>query len=179
GSLDSWESDKKQAQLRQQQIVDFFRKFKAYCTQFAPDKPIMLAPNCYQILKALNVYPELLKSVDILCPFGFARMEKDDLTGRDAAMVLQQLCDNANSHLWFDLEAFLFNPDGSLYPRPVDGIISDLKLYSNFEKILCYQYPGIFTSPDMSVTLGGKDAVNLYLNYKKYVDSLNVDSKTK
>lgn len=171
GSLDNWESNKEKAEMRKREMLVFFKSFKTYCTQFAPDKPIMLATNSNQILKAMNTYPELLKSVDILCPFGFSRMEDDDLTGRDAAMVLQKLCDDAHSHLWLDLEAFLFHPEGSLYPRSIEGIISDLKIYCNFEKILCYQYPGIFNSPQMSIPLGGNAAVKLYLDYKKYIDT--------
>ena len=87
----------------------------------------------------MDTYPELLKYLDILCPFGFARMPATDISGKEAADLLQKVCDEANAHLWFDLEAFLFNPDNSLYPRPIEQIIHDLNLFDNFEKILCYQ----------------------------------------
>lgn len=83
-----------------------------------------------------------MEHLDILCPFGFARMPDGDLTGKEAANMLQKVCDEAKAHLWFDLEVFLFNPDNSLYPRPVEEIIRDLNLFDNFEKILCYQFPG-------------------------------------
>lgn len=177
GSLEPWEKDKKKAEIREKEICSFFKEFKSYCVQLAPDKPVMLATNSFYILKAIDTYPQLLSSLDILCPFGFARMPEDDLSGRDAAMVLQQLCDNANSHLWLDLEIFSFDDEGGLYPRPMEEVIGDLERFSNFEKILCYQYPGLLNNPNMSVPLGGQKAVTLYLDYKKYIENLKYGDK--
>ncbi len=149
-------------------IVDFFKEFTAYCRQLAPSKPVMLATNSMGVPEGLDTYPELLKHLDILCPFGFARMPEGDLTGKEAADMLQQLCDDAQSHLWFDLEAFLFNEDTSLYPRPFNEIIRDLTLLDNFEKILCYQFPGVFNDPAMSVRIGEKRTFQLFRDYRKY-----------
>lgn len=123
----------------------------------APAKPIMLATNSMDVPNGKETYPELLKNLDILCPFGFARMPENDLTGKQAATMLQKLCNDAGSHLWFDLEAFLFNEDQSLYPRPIEQIIHDLNLFDNFEKILCYQFPGVFNDPKMSIRVGEKE----------------------
>ena len=96
-------------------------------------------------------------------------MPEGDLTGYESAQTLQKFCDEAGSHLWFDLEAFLFNPDMSLYPRPIDQIVGDLTLLDNFEKILCYQFPGVFNAPEiMSRTVGEERTVELYNNYKEY-----------
>ena len=99
GSLDNWEATTENQMIRKRQIVEFFRAFKAYCNTLAPEKPIMLATNSMGILQGLDTYPALLQNLDILCPFGFARMPEGDLSGKEAATVLQQLCDDAGSHL--------------------------------------------------------------------------------
>ena len=124
-----------------------------------------------------ETYPELLKNLDILCPFGFARMPENDLTGKQAATMLQKLCNDAGSHLWFDLEAFLFNEDQSLYPRPIEQIIHDLNLFDNFEKILCYQFPGVFNDPKMSIRVGEKRTVDLFEGYQKYREKILYNRK--
>ena len=137
----------------------------------------MLATNSMKVPNALDTYPKLLQHLDILCPFGFARMPKNDLTGKEAADLLQELCNNEGSHLWFDLEAFLFNEDRSLYPRPMEDILKDLNLFENFEKILCYQYPGVFSDPDSGFRVGEERTVNLFKDYVKYLKKLRKDLK--
>lgn len=102
----------------------------------------MLATNSMGVLDGADAYPALLQNLDILCPFGFARMPKGDLTGKEAADILQNFCDDAGAHLWFDLEAFLFNPDNSLYPRPIEEIIHDLTLLDNFERYFAISIRG-------------------------------------
>jgi hypothetical protein len=169
GSLDAVEPTEEARRLRKRQIVDFFREFEVHCRNLAPSKPIMLASNSMGVPAGLDTYPQLLRHLDILCPFGFARMPQGDLTGKEAADTLQKLCDDAGSHLWFDLEAFLFNPDGSLYPRNIEGIIGDLTLLDNFEKILCYQYPGVFSDPDATIRVGEEKTERLFYDYKSYI----------
>ena len=70
-----------------------------------------------------------------------------------------------------DMELFLFDKTGALYPRPLDGLLSDLRRFPNFEKILGYQYQGIMCSPKDTVRLGGKEAVTLFNEYKNYMSS--------
>ena len=153
---------------RHKEIADFFREFKKYTATFAPGKPVMLATNSMEVLKGANAYPAMLQNLDILCPFGFARMPQGDLTGKEAADTLQRWCDEAGAHLWFDLEAFLFNPDSSLYPRPIEEIIDDLNSLDNFEKVFCYQFPGVFNHPEASRRVGEKRTVDLYIAYRNY-----------
>ena len=169
GSLDNGESDPEMQDLRKEEMVNFFKDYRKFCHTLAPAKPIMLATNSMQIMKAEGTYPELLEYLDILCPFGFARMPEDDLTGAEAAGQLQKWCDEAGSHLWFDLEAFLFNPDTSLYPRDFNGIMKDLQMFGNFEKILCYQYPGVFNNPEKHPLVGDPRSVDLYDSYMEYL----------
>jgi hypothetical protein len=156
---------------RRQNIVNFFREFQAHCRALAPEKPVMLAPNCWDIRKSLDVYPKLLRHLDILCPFAFHRMPAGDQTGEEAANTLQKLCDEAGTHLWLDMEAFLFTEDNALYPRPVEGLIEDFRRFPNFEKIICYQYPGIFNAPWSRLKPGGPATVKLYEDYQAYLRS--------
>lgn len=169
GSLDNWEATDELRKMRKEEILTFFREFKDFSSSLAPDKPVMLATNSFGINGGLDTYPELLGYLDILCPFGFARMPEGDISGKEAADILQRLCDEAGAHLWFDLEAFLFNEDSSLYPRDIGGIIGDLTMYDNFEKILCYQYPGVFNAPDAKISVGGEKATRLYSEYLDYM----------
>ncbi|WP_199750621.1 DUF4434 domain-containing protein [Gynurincola endophyticus] len=168
GSLDNWETTEEMQQFRKKEMVHFFKEFKSYTTSIAPGKPVMLATNSMEVPKGADTYPELLKYLDILCPFGFARMPENDLTGEQAANMLQKFCDDAGAHLWFDQEVFLFNPDTSLYPRDFEGILHDLNLFKNFEKILCYQYPGVFNDPIETFVVGDTTSLSLFTKYKEY-----------
>lgn len=179
GGLDNWEQQPDMRKKRKADIVNFFKEFKSYCNSFAPGKPIMLATNSFEVPNGMDTYPALLEYLDILCPFGFARMPAGDLTGKEAADMLQEACNKAKSHLWFDLEAFLFNPDNSLYPRPIEEIIHDLNLFSNFEKILCYQFPGVFNDSDMSIRVGEERTIDLFNGYMKYLKELKAKAKNK
>ncbi|MEO6148889.1 MAG: DUF4434 domain-containing protein, partial [Mucilaginibacter sp.] len=164
------------AQARED-IVYFFKEFKAYVNKIAPDKPVMLATNSHNTRGAEDTYRKLLPNLDILCPFGFHRMPATDLTGEQAAAKLQELCNEAGSHLWMDMEIFDFAEGNALVPRSIKGVISDLHRFPNFEKILCYQYPGLLNSPDASIKPGGPNTVKLYLDYKQYLDSIKVPAK--
>lgn len=169
GNLDNWEQSEAKRMQRKKEIVDFFREFRAFCNNVAPAKPIMLATNSMQVPVGIDTYPALLQNLDILCPFGFARMPEGDLTGKESADLLQSLCNTAGAHLWFDLETFLFNQDQSLYPRPMAEIIRDLNLFQNFEKILCYQFPGVFNDPKMSIRVGEERTLELFRDYQRYL----------
>lgn len=170
GSLDCFETDTTKQPMRRRQVLDFFKDFTPFCHQLAPDKPVMFAPNGWGVGRAGNAYAELLTNVDIITPFAFARMPKGDLTGTEAINLLQQFCNQANSHLWLDLEAFLFNDkEGYLYPRPMEQIKSDLDQFSSFEKVICYQYPGVFNDPHASVRVGEPSTVKLFLDYQHYL----------
>ena len=177
GGLDNWEQRPEMRKKRKDDIVNFFKEFKAYCSGFAPGKPVMLATNSFEIPNGMDTYPALLEHLDILCPFGFALIPEGDLTGKEAADLLQKACDEAKSHLWFDLEVFLFNPDNSLYPRPIGEIVRDLNLFDNFEKILCYQFPGVFNDPKMSIRVGEARTIDLFNGYMKYLKELKSKNK--
>ena len=95
GNLYNSEQTYEMQLVRKKEICDFFREIQKYIKKFAPEKPIMLATNSMGVLDGADAYPALLQNLDILCPFGFARMPKGDLTGKEAADILQNFCDDA------------------------------------------------------------------------------------
>jgi hypothetical protein len=175
GTLGHWNGTEDENAKARKEVVDFFRVFRGHVQTLAPDKPVMVARNTYGLRGAEEAYRQLLPHLDILCSFCFHRMPEGELTGEEAANLLQKLCDEAGSHLWMDMEVFLFEEgaegkeSGALIPRPIDGLVSDLVRFTNFEKIFCYQYPGLMTHPDASMKLGGRAAVNLYQDYRNYL----------
>jgi hypothetical protein len=151
------------------EIVAFFREFTPYVRRLAPDKPVLLAPDCRRFRGAEATYRKLLPNLDILCPFGFHRMPGNEPTGEEAARLMQSLCDEAGCHLWMDLETFVFRNGWELHPRAIGGLVSDLTRFSNFEKILHYEFPGMMSGPGMSRQPGGPASVKLYNDYARYL----------
>lgn len=162
---------------RKKELVRFFKEFRAYVRTLAPDKPVMLATNCHGIKNSDGFYSELLKNLDILCPFGFHRMPADDYSGSEAAKILQEYCDQAGCHLWMDLEVFLFADKNALYPRPIEQVITDLLMFDNFEKICCYSYTGLINAGWQSAKPGGERTVTLYNDYRKYLEKVSREEK--
>ncbi|MDQ7949108.1 MAG: DUF4434 domain-containing protein [Pedobacter sp.] len=174
GSLDCFETEPAKQEARRQEVLNFFKSFRPFVKQLAPDKPVMFAPNGWGVGRAGNAYYELLKNVDMISPFAFNRMPEGDLTGKAAIDLLQKYCDETQTHLWLDLEAFLFKEkEGYLYPRPMSEIKYELDHYDNFERVICYQYPGVFSNPKASIQVGENSTIKLFQSYQKYVDSLS------
>jgi hypothetical protein len=162
-----------EARASRAQTVGFFRQFREHCRQMAPDKPILLAPNSHFMKEGEEGWRELLRYCDIVCPFGFHRQPKGDVEGEEVAAWLQKIADEAGAHLWMDLETFVFEkPSGALVPRPIGGLLSDLARVRTFEKVLCFQYPGLMTAPGASAHPGGPETVTLYRDYQNFLDSL-------
>ncbi len=159
-------------EVQRREMVEFFRAFTAHVRRHAPDKPVLLATNPHGLQGAEASYRQLLPHLDILGPFGFHRMPEGDLTGEQAAALLQSLCDEAGCHLWLDLETFVFRNGIELHPRPIDGLLSDFDRFPNFEKILHYQFPGMMSAPEMTRQPGGPASVRLYRDYQAYLRTL-------
>jgi len=164
-------------QRYRKEVIAFFREFQAFARRLAPEKPIMLAPNAHGMMLSQDVWPLVLEHLDIVCPFAFHRMPEGDITGEQSAAIWQAMCDKAGAHLWMDMEAFLFEDNVALVPRPIAGLIQDLQRFPNFEKILCYQYPGIFNSPTTKVQPGGAPTVVLYKDYQNYLETVRPSQK--
>ena len=115
-----------------------------------------------------------MKNLDIICPFGFARPNDrpGELGGKETADLLQRWCDGAGAHLWLDLEVFNFDENYSLYPKTIEDIKKDLLAYSNFEKILCFQLPGVFNDPSMSFRIGQEETLKRFVEYLEYLKEI-------
>ena len=178
GSLDCFETEPAKQEMRRKEVLNFFSEFRPFVKQLAPDKPVMFAPNGWGVARAGKAYYDLLKNVDMISPFAFNRMPEGDLTGKAAIDLLQKYCNDTQTHLWLDLEAFLFNEkEGYLYPRPMSEIKYELDYYNNFERVICYQYPGVFNNPKASIRVGEPSTVKLFEDYKRYADSVDKANK--
>jgi hypothetical protein len=157
------------AKLRYRRELElFFAGLQAQCRRLAPEKPILFAPNTFGLRESHEAWEPILRHVDILCPFGFQRMPADDFTATEAVATWNKICRLSRTHLWMDMEAFDF--DGkALVPREVASMITELRAHPEFEKILCYQYPGLFNAPETHVKPGGEPTVRLYLVYREYL----------
>jgi hypothetical protein len=82
------------------------------------------------------------------------------------------MANQAGAHLWLDLEAFSFEGK-ALVPGDMANIGRDLRRFSNFETVLCYQYSGIFNSPASRLKPGGPPTVTLYGAYRQYLHGMN------
>lgn len=155
----------------EENIIEFFRRFRQFRNRIAPALPVMLAPNCFYIPRARKGWERLARELDIICPFAFNRMNPDDLSGVDAAALLQKIADENGAHLWMDMEAFNISKDLTLLVRDIHSLTEELQTFRSFEKILCYQYPGLFSAPDARLQPGGPETVELYRAYQTYYET--------
>ncbi len=149
-------------------IVDFFHEFREFKNTMNPALPVMLAPNCFYVNRTEETWRKLARELDIICPFAFHRMNPDDLSCAEVIALFQNIVDENGAHLWLDLEVFNFTDDMALYPREVESIVNELLTFENFEKILCYQYPGLFNAPGTRLTPGGPQTVEHFKRYFEY-----------
>lgn len=157
------------------EIVAFFKGFRKFCRAISPEKPVMLAPNTFGLRQAREVWPHVLEHVDIICPFGFGRMPHGDFTGSEAQAVWQTMCRQSGTHLWMDMESFVFQ-GRALVPAPIGAIKQELHRFTDFEEIICYEYSGIMNSPGASIKPGGPRTVVLYREYQQYLQSLGLNT---
>lgn len=152
----------------QQEIVQFFHEFSALRDELSPVMPVMLAPNCFEMNATRETWKKLARELDIICPFGFNRLPPTDLTPEEAAELFREIATQANAHLWMDMEVFEFAEDQALAPRKAEDVAAELEQFSGFEKILCYQYPGLFNAPEATRKPGGPETVKLFQDYSIY-----------
>ena len=69
----------------------------------------------------------------------------------------------------------VFGPDRELYPRPIEEIVKDLQQFPNFEKVLCYQFPGLMNAPWASRQPGGAATVRLYRDFQQFFKTGHVE----
>ena len=150
------------------EMIDFFKEFANFRDTLNPVLPIIFAPNIFYVHQAQERWNELTKYLDIVCPFALQRMPEDDQTADQAVQMLFEITQKNHCHLWFDMEAFDFEPDNALKPRATQELTEELNQYALFEKVLCYQYPGLFNAPSAAKKPGGSATVKAFEAYRKW-----------
>lgn len=148
---------------RWREVVEFFREFKAFVNRLSPTKPVALAPSNYRFQDFEREWSEILKNVDILLPFGFAR-DLESLNIREIADICKKSC----THFWVDMEIFRNPFDNGLIPKHIDELTREIHLYDDIEQIYGYEYTGHLNAPESPHDLGGESAKQLYRDYRSY-----------
>lgn len=148
-------------------IVFFFKEYKDFIKTLTPTKPIAFAPNNIRFHEFLKEWEEILKNVDILIPFGFAR-DPENLNINKIA----ELCEKTGTHFWVDMEMFAWPIDNGLIPKTPEELVKEIRMYDDIEQIYGYQYIGMMNSLDFRYSLGGEKTRLLYREYQKYYKSI-------
>lgn len=155
-------------------IGKFFREFKAYVKELTPTKPVALAPNNINFEHYEREWQTILPFIDILIPFAFAR-DLENLNVLD----IKRICEECDTHMWVDMEVFQNPfPDG-LIPKNYDDLIKEIRIYDDVEQIYGYQFTGLLNPPESKFNLGGKPAVDLYVEYQKYYNNFMKEQNEK
>jgi len=149
------------------EIADFFREFKAYVNSLTPTKPVALAPNNIRFHEFEAEWSEILKNIDILLPFAFAR-DLENLNIKEIAAI----CKKSSTHFWVDMEMFKFPLDNGLIPKDIDELLKEIRIYDELEQIYGYEYTGHMNAPDCPHDLGGNAAKVLYTSYQEYYNKI-------
>ncbi|MGC8931478.1 MAG: DUF4434 domain-containing protein, partial [Dictyoglomus sp.] len=144
-------------------IVKFFEEYKDFVKDLTPTKPVALAPNNIRFHEFLKEWEEILKNVDIVIPFGFAR-DSENLN----IDKITEVCQKTETHFWVDMEMFAWPIDNGLVPKTPEDLIKEIRMYDDVEQIYGYQYIGIMNSPSFRYQLGGEKTRILYNEYHKY-----------
>ena len=145
-------------------IEAFFEEYSAFIHELTPTKPIALAPNNINMHLYKEQWATILKNIDILIPFGFARSHNN-------IQDILEMCSLSGTHLWVDMELFEFPIVDGLVPKSFDEIISEMKNYDALEQIFGFQFTGLMNAPGKSFNMGGAATETLYAEYKKYYKS--------
>lgn len=146
------------------EVPAFFQAFAEFIKELAPTKPISMAPNNIKFHEHPEKWLPTLENIDILLPFAFAR----DLENLNIHQI-KDLCDQANTHFWVDMEIFQFPfEDTGLIPKNFDELLAEIKIYDDVENIFGYQYTGLISNPKRSINLGGKAPQEVFVDYQHY-----------
>lgn len=148
---------------RYKDIADFFREFKLFCRELTPTKPVALAPNNINFQHYEKEWQTILPNIDILIPFAFAR-DLEHLNVLD----IKRICEECGTHMWVDMEIFENPFPNGLIPKGFDELIKEIRIYDDVEQIYGYQFTGMLNPPESPFNLGGKKAVELYVDYEKF-----------
>eukprot|EP01105_Mastigella_eilhardi_P009591 TRINITY_DN2258_c0_g1_i5.p1 TRINITY_DN2258_c0_g1~~TRINITY_DN2258_c0_g1_i5.p1 ORF type:complete len:301 (+),score=76.48 TRINITY_DN2258_c0_g1_i5:554-1456(+) len=146
-------------------MVKFFDTFSAQVHAKNPLHFVAFACNSQDFGNWLFDWERVLKHVDLLLPFGFARDSSFDTLAK-----VEEACEVTGTRLWVDMELFQYpiGPDG-LVPKPVADVINEITdLYPSVQNVVGYEFTGLMDSPYSRLHLGGEAAAQMYTDYLDY-----------
>ena len=147
-------------------VAKFFQEFADYIKELAPTKPISFAPNNIRFHEFVDEWTRVLRNIDIILPFAFAR-DLEHLNIKE----IQSICDTTGTHFWVDMEIFQYPlEETGLIPKSGSDLIKEIRYYDEVENIFGYQYNGLLNNPQRDFCLGEKDTIELYNEYANYLN---------
>ena len=146
-------------------IQNFFQEYKAFVHKLTPTKPVALAPNNIHMDWYREEWRGVLKNLDILIPFAFARSDNN-------IPQIAEMCAETGTHFWVDMEIFTYPIGEGLRPKDCEALIREIRCYDMLEQIYGYQYTGLLNEPGCRMGLGGTDTEELYTAYAAYVQQV-------
>lgn len=149
------------AEERWTEIRDFFKEYKSFIDELTPTKPVALAPNNIHMDQYREPWYEIMKNIDILIPFAFARSENN-------ISQIIEMTKKADTHFWVDMEIFKFPFDEGLRPKEIDDLVKEIRVYDQLEQCYGYQFTGLMNEPGKRMNLGLEETEVVYEEYQKY-----------
>ena len=143
------------------EIQHFMKEFQAFIHTLHPTMPLALAPNNIRMHCYKEQWMPILKHLDIIIPFAFARSENN-------IAQIAEMCKEAGTHFWVDMEIFDFPFDDGLRPKNYEKLIHEIHQYDMLEQVYGYQYTGLLNAPGRRWDLGMEETEELYEKYQAY-----------
>lgn len=162
-------------------FIKYVNEYTAFGKSINPDLKVLIAPYGTNSLIADDKYIGQLEALD--CDIIAYQDEigvRKALPEQTPAFYenLRKAHDKAGrSALWADMEVFEFEGDvykSALYPAAMERIDRQIKSISPYvDEILIYQYQGMFNKPGTIAFCGHPGSIQLYNDYKAWLDKLN------
>ncbi len=156
-----------------QEFIDYINRYSDFAHSLDKTKKTLIAPYGTNMLVADDHYVSQLEkiNVDIVAYQDEIGVQKatPDQTGAYYAALKRAHDKAGRSALWADMEVFEF--EGTVYrsaliPADFERIKNQLEAISpHVEKVLCYQYMGLFNRPGTIAYCGHPDSIKLYNDY--------------
>lgn len=156
-----------------QEFIDYINRYSDFAHSLDKTKKTLIAPYGTNMLVADDHYVSQLEkiNVDIVAYQDEIGVQKatPDQTGAYYAALKRAHDKAGRSALWADMEVFEFEDTvyrSALIPADFERIKNQLEAISpHVEKVLCYQYMGLFNRPGTIAYCGHPDSIKLYNDY--------------
>ena len=162
-------------------FIKYVNEYTAFGKSINPKHQVLIAPYGTNRVKADDTYVRQLEEMkcDVIAyqdEIGVRKSRPEETYAFYEA--LRKAHDKAGtSKLWADMEVFEFEGDvytSALYPAAMERSELQIKSISPFvDEILIYQYQGMFNKPGTTAFCGHPGSIQLYNDYKAWLDKLN------